>query len=239
MPFGIDDAIMIALMAASTAGAIGGGQRKQISPEWLKAHFGAAAVNQETLDLFNNLINSPRGQQLVNSAAEAGQRFSTDVNANAAAAGLTPMGGGGSGTGVFATSAGDQASNRMVSDVQGNLMSAILPIAQQMVSDRMNAHLGIAQQGGLPGQNSAIWQNIGNAAGTGLAFMNKKPTVATTATTATTTPQPNMFSPTPMSPIQPMSMNKPNGFSTLYASSQRRPVFRNRISRFTGNNNYA
>jgi hypothetical protein len=70
------DPVTLTLMGASLAGGIIKifSKKKQkevavIDPEWLKQHFGARAVNQETIDLFNSAIASPQGQQLMASGA--------------------------------------------------------------------------------------------------------------------------------------------------------------------------
>lgn len=163
------DPITAVLMAASLAGAIKGGDRKFIDENWLKEHFGAHAISEEAKALFAHVINSPQGQQIIGQAAESGQQFGNQVQAQAAQAGLTPGGGASTGTGVFATSAGDSASNAAVSQARGNVYASVLPVAQQIVQDRMATVVGDQQRGGTPTKAANVWSTIGNAAGTALA----------------------------------------------------------------------
>lgn len=174
MAFVLDDAILLALSAASAGGAIFGNKKqKKIDPKWLEATYGPQAATAEAQEMFNRIINSPKGQQMIDTAAASGQNFGNSTQVNAAKAGLTPMGGGSSGTGVFATSAGDQASNAMMNETRSNVMSAVIPAAQQAVADRMRAYLNNQEQPDRSTESAAIWQQIGNAAGVGLSMVPK------------------------------------------------------------------
>jgi len=132
-----------AIGALSKLGGIFGGSKKKkvIDPELLKRMFGAGAVNKEMMDLFNQAINSTHGQQLMTSAAEQGQQFERDTNRAAAAAGLGPAGGATGGADIFASSAAQGATNSLQRGVQSDLMEKMLPIAQQIVQDRMGAYM--------------------------------------------------------------------------------------------------
>jgi hypothetical protein len=152
----------IVLGLASLAGGILGGRRKQIDPEWLKQHFGPQAVSEETLALFNSLLNSPYGQRLMSTAAEQGQQFGRDVNLQAAQAGLSGPDAS-SGTGIFATSAAQGAGNSFQRDVGSQFFQMALPMAQEMVNQRMQAYLRNIQGYQTPG--AALWEKIGEAAG--------------------------------------------------------------------------
>jgi len=166
------DPVTAILSAASLAGAIFGEKGRQyIDPAWLKQHFGVEAVTKEINELFHNVVNSPQGQQIIGSAAETGQRFGNATERQAAQLGLTPAAGAGTGTGVFATSAGEGASNAMVNQARGNLYASVAPIAQQMVSDRMQAILRDREAGGVQNTGGRIWSKIGNAAGVALSAM--------------------------------------------------------------------
>src|ERR1043165_9345784 len=106
------DPISAILSAASVAGGILGGQRKHIDINWLREKFGAKAISDEAVQLFNHILNSPYGQSIMANAAEQGQQFGRNVNQASAAAGLSGGGAGAdSGTGIFATSAAQGAQN--------------------------------------------------------------------------------------------------------------------------------
>lgn len=168
--------VQLILGAASVAGAIFGGQRKHIDPEWLKKHFGPGAISAEALQLFNNLINSPYGQSVMTNAAEQGQQLQRSINKQSINAGLSGPGGASSGTGIFATSAAEGATNAAQRDVAGQFYQSVLPVAQQSVNNRMQAYLQDMQNGGTQTDSARVWQNIGNAAGTaGSMYEPKSP----------------------------------------------------------------
>jgi hypothetical protein len=136
-------------MAASVGGGLlqsFGGKKNQISPEWLKKHFGAERVNNEMIALFNQLINSPYGQSLMTNAAEQGNQFQTDISRRAAAAGFGPSGGAESGASIFSQAASGGAVNSLQRGVRSDMMQAALPIAQQIVQGQMNAAVGAQMQ---------------------------------------------------------------------------------------------
>jgi len=166
------DPVTLTLMAAVAGGGIlsAFGGRKTISPEWLKEHFGASAVNQEMLDLFNSVINSPQGQQLMTQAAEQGQQFERDVASRAAAAGFGGGGGAESGASIFSQAASGGAVGSLQRGVKSNIMTAALPIAQDIVSQRMNAVVGSKM---LEQQTPSPWQTLGSgiSQAAGMALM--------------------------------------------------------------------
>lgn len=159
------DPVTAILSAAALAGGIFGGQRKHIDPEWLRRHFGPQAVSKEALDLFNNILNSPHGQQLMQNAAEQGQQFSRNVNRSAAQAGLSGAGGADSGTGIFATNAAQGATDSFQRDIQSQMYQSVMPVAQDMVNNRMSAYLQDFYKNGAPTNAATTWQKIGDAAG--------------------------------------------------------------------------
>lgn len=164
------DPITAILSAAALAGAIRGGERKHIDPEWLKANFGANAISAEAMALFARVINSPVGQSIMNSASEAGQQFGRNTQAQAAAAGMTPASGAATGTGIFATSAGEGAANALQSQARGNIYQSVLPIAQDLVAARRDAYLQDFYNNGAPTDSANTWGRIGNAAGVALTM---------------------------------------------------------------------
>jgi len=159
----------IILAAASLAGGILGGKRKQIDINWLRQNFGPDVVNEETVRLMNDLINSPYGQSLMANASEQGQQFEHDTNRAAAAAGFGAGGGAESGSSVFATSAAKGAGSALQRGVSSDFYKIALPMAQKMVSDRMSAYLGNLE--GYQDNSARLWQSIGNAAGTAGAMI--------------------------------------------------------------------
>ncbi len=140
------DPITIGLIATSALGKLGSiigtKKRKQLDPNMLRQLFGAKAVTDEQMELFNRAINSSQGQQLMTSAAQAGQQYQTDVARRTAEAGLGPSGGASGGADIFAGAASDSAVGNLQRSTRASLMEAMLPIAQQLVSDRMQAWLG-------------------------------------------------------------------------------------------------
>jgi len=175
------DPITAILAAASIAGAIFGHKKKHIDPEWLKSHFGGKAVSEEAMNLFHSVLNSPAGHSIIANAATQGQNFGRAVNANSAAAGFGGGGGADSGASVFATSAGQGAQDALTRDAQAQMYSNSLPIAQQMVSDRMQAYIQDFQGGGVPTDSANTWSAIGNAAGTAGALKKSAPSPTDTA----------------------------------------------------------
>jgi hypothetical protein len=179
------DPVTATLMALSAGGGIMSalGGRKQVSPEMLRQMFGPNAVNQEVLDLFNNVINSPYGQQLLSSAAEQGQQFQRDTESAAAKAGYG--GAGTSGASIFSTAASGGAVNSLQRNVRSQTYAQMLPVAQQMVQDRMAAYLQQQQQ---PTKMQLLGQNVGNAAGTALAAYQSGKDATTSKPTGTVAP---------------------------------------------------
>lgn len=163
------DPVTAVLSAAALAGAIIGGKRKHIDPEWLKAHYGANAISTEAQALFARVINSPVGQSIMNSASEAGQQFGRSTQAQAAAAGMTPASGAATGTGIFATGAGEGAANALQTQARGNIYQSVLPIAEDLVAARRDAYLQDFYNNGAPSDSARTWSQVGNAAGVALA----------------------------------------------------------------------
>jgi hypothetical protein len=172
------------LAAASLAGAIFGGKRKQIDPVWLEQHFGAGAVTKEAMELFHNILNSSYGQEIMANAAEQGQQFGRDVNRRAAEAGLAGPGGS-SGTGIFATSAAQGAGDALQRQASSQFYQLALPAAQQIVQSQLAAYMAGQQGGGF--QQPNVWDKIGTAAGTIGPMITNKPKAATNTTEGTET----------------------------------------------------
>lgn len=222
------DPITATLMAANIGGGLLGlhhNKPKTISPEWLKQHFGAGAVNDEMVQLFNHILASPVGQQMMTSAAEQGSQFQNQVARNMAAAGMGPSGGADSGASIFSGAAAGGATNALQRQGKADIMAQAMPVAQQMVSQRMALAAG-SKQSALDIQNarpSGIAQ-FGNMLATGAN--------AAMASTAVAPPSPlmqldkttNQYYPTTNSP-SPLLNNVQNpGKNYLYPN-------RNGISR--------
>lgn len=161
------DPVTIGLIATSALGKLGGilGQkkRKQLDPEMLKKMFGAKAISAEQMELFNHALNSAQGQQLMTGAAQQGQQLQTDLARGSAEAGLGPAGGASGGADIFAGAAGASAQGNLQRAMQSQMMEAMLPIAQQLVSDRMKAWLGDREQ--VLGQSSKFQDIMGAVSG--------------------------------------------------------------------------
>jgi len=187
MVFGWDDAAMLALQMASAAGGIFGNKRKHIDPEMLRQKFGPNAVSKDTIELANYILNSPQGQKLLAGAAESGQQFQNNVNANAASAGLAGPGGA-SGTGIFSTSAGSQAQSGFERAIKGDVYNAAMPIAAEGVANRQNAYINDLQGGGYQDDKARMFEAIGKAAGSATAIggLNKQAPAGNAATASET-----------------------------------------------------
>lgn len=159
------DPVSLALTGASLAGGIFGRKRKHIDPEYLRQHFGAKAISDDTHDLANRILNSPYGQKLLANAAESGQNFQTSMAAKAAASGLDPSSGASAGAGDFATSAAAQAQNTFERGVRGDVYAQAMPIAERQNEALRNAYINDLQGGGYQDDKAGMWQAIGNAAG--------------------------------------------------------------------------
>lgn len=228
------DPITLALIGASIGGGIlqaaGGKKAKSISPEWLKKHFGPDAVTEEMIALFNQIINSPQGQQLMTSAAEQGAQFETDVARRSAAAGMGPAGGAESGASIFSGAAAGGATAGLQRGVRANVMQHAGTMAQQNVNARMAAAAG-SEQARLAGDFSqpSTMQMLGGAISQGAAAGLAATPTSAVAPRATTTPY-SVNSPTGGLPASPEE-----GLWNAASSYQPRPRFWSRLaSRFAG-----
>ncbi len=181
------DPVSLALMGASLAGGIlqSAGGKKAIDPEWLKKHFGADQVNEEMISLFNNIINSPYGQQIMTDAASQGSQFETALRSGTAASGTGAGEGASSGASIFSDAASGGATKSLVGQAKAGVFQQTLPIAAQLVNARLNAYMG---QSALnePSTMSKFGGVLGNAAAVGLMAHQPKP-----APTVSQTPQPS------------------------------------------------
>jgi hypothetical protein len=228
------DPITIALIALSGIGKLGqiAGQKKrqQISPEQLKQMFGAKAITDEQMELFNRAISSAQGQQLMTQAAQQGQQLETDIARRAGESGLGPAGGATSGADVFAGAAGESAAGNLQRSTRASMMEAMLPIAQQLVSDRMQAWLGDRDK--VLNQTSRFQDVMGSVGGLSADLLASRQAnqVLATATPAGTQPtapapggittQPKMPGQVPMSPSSAIQTGTPAGTEGAMAVGQ-------------------
>jgi hypothetical protein len=126
---------------ASLLGGLFGKKKKHIDPNWLAQHMGPAAQAMRTQEIANNLLNSAYGQKLLTSAAEQGSQFANEMNARAAAAGLSPDTGGQSGASDFTTSAAQGAGAGFKRDVESNIYQIAAPIAENQLNNEYQAYL--------------------------------------------------------------------------------------------------
>lgn len=219
------DPLTIGLMAMSMGGslmsALGTKKRKAIDPEFLKQTFGANAVNEELMNLFNRAINSTQGQQMMASAAEQGQQFQTDLARQAASAGLGAGGGASSGTDVFATAGAGQAGNNLQRGMRASLMQSMLPVAQQMVSDRMNAYMQGQQLAAAYPDIGTPWTALGQGmtgfANTAMMAQGGNAKKTDAGTTAATPAQPAAPATPNMNPGQLLRINPTQGMAPMAA----------------------
>jgi len=165
--------IPLILGAASLAGGImqAAGGRKVIDPEWLKQHFGADAVNQETIDMFNNIINSPYGTQVMADAASQGSQFETALRSNTAQSGAGTGEDAKSGASIFSESAAGGTQKGLVGRARAGIYQNALSTASQLVSQRLNAYMN---QPALkqPTAMQSFGADLGAAAEKGLGRMS-------------------------------------------------------------------
>lgn len=165
---------VLAVMAAVSAlgGVLGSKGRKAIDPEVLKKLFGPDAVSADTVSFFNNLINSPAGDAMMNQASTIGADISNRINARAAETGMAG-GGSESGVGQFAAAAGGSATDLMKNQVRGQMFSQALEAALQNNQSR----LGVYGQSKLMEQNTPTFaQALGAGMQSGAAMLASAPT---------------------------------------------------------------
>jgi len=172
-----------ASLLGSILGALGG-KNKTLDPEVLKRLFGAEAINEETMKLFNTIIGSPYGQNLLREASLRGGQISQGISQRLAAAGLA---GGGAETGVgsFAATAGQSAGDLLTSQARSGVFGQAMDAASQIVRDRMAAYTNSQlQQQGQPSTLQQIGGALSGAAGIGLAALPTKSAAAPAPTGA-------------------------------------------------------
>jgi len=175
--------IALILGAASLAGGImqAAGGKKMIDPEWLKQHFGAGAVTEEMITLFNQIVNSPYGQQAMSDAASQGTQFESALRSNTAQTGLSAGEGGSSGASIFSDSAAGGATKSLQGQVRSGIFQQTLPIAANIVNSRLAAYMGQPAMS-EPSSMSKFGAALGGAAAAGLQNVDwgsKAPAVRT------------------------------------------------------------
>lgn len=217
MPFPVAAALGGATLLGGILGALGG-KGKPIDPALLKRLFGPDAINEETTQLFNMLVTSPYGQNLVRQASLAGGRISQGISQRLTAAGLA---GGGAETGVgsFAAAAGQEAGGLLQSQARSGLYSQALETAVQSIRDRMSAYTDSQRvEQGRPSVLSQIGGAISGAAGVALANLPEGKDKKKTDTTTDAAPAGGASS------YVPQSFMLPEGTSRL--GYQRQGLFR-------------
>lgn len=163
------DPITLGLIATSALGRFGEifGEKKrsELTPDMLKQMFGAKAITDEQMELFKRALNSTQGQQLMTTAAQSGQQFQTDVARRSGEAGLGPSGGASGGADVFAGAASQSAVGNLQNAMKASLMEHMLPVAQGLVGQRMQAWLGDRER--FLGQSTKFQDIMGGVAGLG------------------------------------------------------------------------
>lgn len=188
MPF----PIALILGAASLAGGImqAAGGKKMIDPEWLKQHFGATQVTEEMVTLFNQIINSPYGQDLMANAAEQGSQMEAALRSGVASTGMGTGEESKSGASIFSEAAAGGATKSLERGARAGVFQQTLPIAANIVNARLNAYMGQPAMN-QPTALATLGSTIGSAAATGLANVDwgaktPKPTPTTTGLGAAT-----------------------------------------------------
>jgi hypothetical protein len=149
---------------SALGGIFGKKKRKYMDEETLRQVYGPQAVGRDTTQLAQYILNSPYGQQLMATAAEQGQTIQNEMNAKAAAAGLSPDTGGQSGASDFATSTAAGAQTGLERQTKAGFYTAAMPIAAEMVGGRMQAALGQQSEQNAYAPTNLIGR-VGSAAG--------------------------------------------------------------------------
>lgn len=159
----------LVLGGLSTLGGIFGRKKqKYMDPAMYNQLFGAKAIGKRTQELVNQIMNSPYGQQLMQSAAEQGQTLQTNLNRAQADAGFGPTGGAQSGASDFGVAAAPAAVGALQRGVTSNLWANAMPIAQGMVQREGDLALSnLADQNAQP----TLLGQLGNAASIAMSGM--------------------------------------------------------------------
>lgn len=158
--------VAVALGAISALGGVLGSKgRKEIDPAVLRRLFGPEAVTKDTLEFYNNLINSPQGAAMLNNASVVGANVANQINARAAESGIAG-GGGESGVGSFGVAAGGSASNLLKGNIKAGLYGQALEAALNNNAQRMGIYGQSAlQKQGTPTFAQALGAGLQSGAG--------------------------------------------------------------------------
>lgn len=126
----------VALAAISIGGGLisATGGRKAIDPEMLRRLFGAEAISEETIRLFNLFINSPVGAQMTTEARLVGSRIGGQVQAA-----LSSSSGQRSAVDEVRKVLASEAGASAVRDVKANLFSNALQGASETIAQQLAA----------------------------------------------------------------------------------------------------
>ena len=149
-------AVPYILQGLSALGGIFGKDNRYVDPEKLRKLYGAQAVTRDAMQYYNQILASPYGRQLMDSAANSGQEAQTQIAANAAASGLDASTGGESGASTFTTGVAPQ----IQSGLENQGRAAIFQNAFGAATNDNAALRDIAARGSRPD----MWSRIGTAA---------------------------------------------------------------------------
>jgi hypothetical protein len=152
-------------------GAIFGKKRKYADPEELRRRFGPDAINADAMKLYNNILSSPYGQNLLRQAATSGQTAEGNLASNAAASGMGNGSGATSGASDFATATAPQIQGSLESTQKAGMWQGALASATGL-----NQNLaGVAERGQIyNNEQPSPFEKIAGAAGQWAATMPKQ-----------------------------------------------------------------
>jgi hypothetical protein len=143
-------------------GAIFGKKRKYADPEELRRRFGPDAVNADAMKLYNNILSSPYGQNLLRQAATSGQTAEGNLASNAAASGMGNGSGATSGASDFATATAPQIQGSLEAGAKANLWQGALASATGLNQNLAN----VAERGQVyNNEQPSTFEKIAGAAG--------------------------------------------------------------------------
>lgn len=173
--------LLIAGAGKLLGGIFGAKKPKPLTAAQLEALFGPGVLAREAQELFQRIMHSPAGQRMLNAADEQSQAFQSEMNARAAASGLSPDTGGQSAASDFSTSAAASSRAGFERDVQADMWKQAMTQAQQNLTMRAQLFGQERQFGQSPDPNWA--DALGGAAqgvAEGLAMQGPKAKPKTT-----------------------------------------------------------
>jgi hypothetical protein len=151
-------ALALGLGGMSLLGGLFGGKKGGLDAKTLERLFGAGAISQDTMKLYQMLSQSPQFRQLLLQNSIQGSQFQNQLSGNLAQRGLST-----SGIGSIANAAGQSAIQTGETSLRGGLFGEAMDTAMKSLMARLQAYSG-GQQIGMQ-QPSSLQSFFGNTLG--------------------------------------------------------------------------